>query len=175
MDVWEEARRRMDGLPGEGGLNIAYEAVDRHVAHGDGDRVAFRFIDAGAAVRNLTYADLSRASNRFANALRRLGLGAGDAVFSFAGRIPELYIAALGTLKARAVFSALYANFGEEPVRTRLTKGNGKLLLTTAPFYRADCGHSRRAATAAPRRHRWPGHATAGHARLRRADGRGGR
>ena len=135
MDVWEEARRRLDGLPGEGGLNIAYEAVDRHVAHGDGDRVAFRFIDAGTAVRNLTYADLARASNRFANVLRRLDLGPGDAIFSFAGRIPELYIAALGALKARAVFCALYANFGEEPLRTRLTKGNGKLLLTTAPLY----------------------------------------
>jgi len=135
MDVWEEARRRLDGLPGGDGLNIAYEAVDRHVAHGNGDRVAFRFIGAGGAARDFTYAALSRASSRFANALQKLGLGSGDAVFSFAGRIPELYIAALGTLKARAVFSALYANFGEEPVRTRLSKGSARLLLTTAPLY----------------------------------------
>ncbi|HYN38040.1 MAG TPA: AMP-binding protein, partial [Rhodospirillales bacterium] len=135
MDVWEEARRHLDGLPGGTGLNIAYEAVDRHVAHGAAEKGAFRFIGAGSTARSMTYGELAQASNCFANVLGRLGVGAGDTVFSFAGRIPELYIAAFGTLKARAVFSALYANFGEEPVRTRLTKGSGKLLLTTAPLY----------------------------------------
>ena len=53
----------LDGLPGEGGLNIAFEAVDRHVAHGDGDRVAFRFIDAGTrGARSITYAELARSA-----------------------------------------------------------------------------------------------------------------
>ena len=135
MDVWEEARRHLDGLPGGAGLNIAYEAVDRHVAHGAGEHVAFRFVGSGTAVRSMSYAELAQASNRFANVLCRLGIGAGETVFSFAGRIPELYIVAMGTLKVRAVFSALYANFGEEPIRTRLSKGCGKLLLTTGPLY----------------------------------------
>jgi acetyl-CoA synthetase len=61
---------------------------------------------------------------------------AGDTVFSFAGRIPEVYVSALGSLKAGAVFSALFANFGEEPARVRLSKGRGKLLLTTGALYR---------------------------------------
>jgi acetyl-CoA synthetase len=135
MDVWEEARRHLDGLPGGKGLNIAYEAVDRHVAHGRGEHVAFRFVSSDMKVRSMSYAELAQASNRFANVLCRLDVGAGDTVFSFAGRIPELYIMAVGALKARAVFSALYANFGEEPIRTRLSKGSGKLLLTTVPLY----------------------------------------
>jgi acetyl-CoA synthetase len=135
MNVWEEARAQLEGLPNGRGLNIAFEAVDRHVGHGAGDRVAYRFVEADARVRSMTYGELSRLSNRFANGLRALGVSAGQTVFSFAGRIPEVYIAALGTLKAGAVFSALFANFGEEPVRTRLVKGRGKLLLTTAAIY----------------------------------------
>src|SRR5512132_4561170 len=135
MNVWEEALAQFDGLPGGKGLNIAFEAVDRHVAHGAGDRVAYRFVEADARVRSMTYGELSRLSNRFANGLRALGVNAGETVFSFADRIPEVYIAALGTLKAGAVFSALFANFGEEPARTRRVKGRGKLLLTTTALY----------------------------------------
>lgn len=135
MDVWEEARQRLDGLPGGAGLNIAYEAVDRHIAQGSGDHVAFRFLAPGSPARSMSYLELAEASNRFANVLQKLEVGAGSTVFSFAGRIPELYVVAIGTLKAKAVFSALYANFGAEPIRTRLSKGRGKLLLTTAPLY----------------------------------------
>lgn len=136
MDVWERARAQFDGLAHGEGLNLAFEAVDRHVAHGRGDRIAFRFIAEDASVRSLSYAELSRLSNRFANVVRSLGLQSGDIVFSFAGRIPEVYVAALGSLKAGAVFSALFANFGQEPVRIRLAKGHGKLLLTTGTLYR---------------------------------------
>src|SRR5512133_3400655 len=136
MNVGEEALAQCEGLPDGKGLNIAFEAVDRHVGHGAGDRVAYRFIEADARVRSITYGELSRLSNRFANGLRALGVSAGETVFSFAGRIPEVYVAALGTLKAGAVFSAVCANFGEEPVRTRLVKGRGKLLLSTAALQR---------------------------------------
>jgi len=134
MNAWEEARRHLDGLPSGAGLNIAYEAADRHVKRGAGDRIAFRFVGA-SATRSMTYAELALASNRFANVLRRLNVGPGETVFSFAGRIPELYISAIGTLKARAVFSALYTNFGEQPLFARLSKGGGKVLLTTASLY----------------------------------------
>ena len=136
MDVWDEARAQFAGLPHGGGLNLAFEAVDRHVGRGAGDRVAYRFVGDDASVRSITYAELSILSNRFANVVRSLGIRAGETVFSFAGRIPEVYVAALGSLKAGAVFSALFANFGEEPVRIRLSKGRGKLLLTTATLYR---------------------------------------
>ena len=95
---WEAARRDLDGLPG-GGLNIAHEAVDRHVAHGRGGHLALRWLGKDDSSRDFTYDDLARLSNRFANVLAGLGIGKGERVFALAGRIPALYIAAIGTLK----------------------------------------------------------------------------
>jgi acetyl-CoA synthetase len=135
MNIWREARRHLDGLPGTGGLNIAYEAVDRHVARGRGDPVAFRFVSPRDGFRDLTYADLARLSNRFANVLAALGVRPGDTVCTLAGRIPALYVAALGTLKARAVFCPLFASFGPEPIRVRLAKAGAKVLITTESLY----------------------------------------
>ena len=97
--TWAGARQRLDGLPGGRGLNIAHEAVDRHASGPLRDRVAIRWRGRHGAVRELSYAALAAETNRFANALRALGVGKGDAVFALAGRIPELYVAALGTLK----------------------------------------------------------------------------
>lgn len=135
MDVWDEARSHLAGLPGGNGMNIAYEAVERHVVRGLGDRIAFRFVGGDSSLRTLSYAELSLLSNRFANVLTTLGIHPGETVFAMAGRIPETYIAALGTLKARAVFSALFANFGEQPAQTRLAKGHARLLVTTSRVY----------------------------------------
>jgi acetyl-CoA synthetase len=67
--------------------------------------------------------------------LRQLGVGRGDRVFVLAGRIPELYIAALGTLKNRSVFCPLFSAFGPEPIRARLTIGQAKVLVTTHSLY----------------------------------------
>ena len=132
---WERARRELDGLP-DGGLNIAHEAVDRHAAGEAGRRVALRWLGKGGAAREVTYAELSELSNRFANVLRNLGVGAGERVFSLAGRVPELYAAALGTLKNRSVFCPLFSSFGPEPIRTRLALGGGRVLVTTETLYR---------------------------------------
>jgi acetyl-CoA synthetase len=132
---WGTARRELDGLPG-GALNIAYEAVDRHVRHGRGDRRALRWIAKNDEKRDFTYADLVRLSNRFANLLASLGVRKGDRVFGLAGRIPELYIATLGTLKNGSVFSPLFSAFGPEPVRSRMELGDARVLVTTEALYR---------------------------------------
>jgi len=132
---WARARDELDGLPG-GGLNIAHEAVDRHVAAGRGDKLALRWLGRKGEVRDFTFADLRVLTNRFANALDSLGIGEGDLVCTLAGRIPELYIAGLGTLKHRSVFSPLFSAFGPEPIRTRLTIGKAKVLVTTEALYR---------------------------------------
>jgi acetyl-CoA synthetase len=132
---WDTARTELDGLPA-GGLNIAYEAVDRHVAHGDGDRVALRWLGRRGGSRDISYAQLAAETNRFANALEGLGVKAGDRVFVLSGRVPELYIAALGTLKARAVFAPLFSAFGPEPIKQRVNLGEGRVLVTTASLYR---------------------------------------
>src|SRR6516165_849124 len=107
---WTQARGLLDGLPG-GGLNIAYEAIDRHVKAGRGGKLALRWIGRDDAVRDFTYATLGAQMNRFANTLARHGIKKGDRVFSLLGRVPELYIAALGTLKNGSVYSPLFSAF----------------------------------------------------------------
>jgi acetyl-CoA synthetase len=66
----------------DGGLNIAYEAVDRHVAEGRGDRVALRWIAKGKRASDFTYAELAAQSARFCNGLAKLGMEPGDRVFA---------------------------------------------------------------------------------------------
>ncbi|MGW2250955.1 acetate--CoA ligase [Kitasatospora sp. NPDC001660] len=134
--VWERARAQLDGLPGRRGLNIAYEAVDRHVAAGHGSRVALRCIAADRTVTPVSYTELARRSNRFANGLRALGVGKGDRVASLLGRCPELYVSVLGTLKNTSVFCPLFPAFGPAPVAERLRLGEVRVLVTTAELYR---------------------------------------
>ncbi len=134
--TWEAARQALDGLPGGRGLNIAHEALDRHVAAGRGNKIALRWLGKDGGRVELSYAQLAQASNRFANLLQRLGLKRGDRVFALLGRVPALYIAAFGTLKAGCVFSPLFSAFGPEPVRARMSIGEGKVLVTTAQLYR---------------------------------------
>ena len=132
---WEEARREMDGLPGGRGLNMAHEAVDRHVPR-RGDRTAFRFLAKDGGVRQITYRQLADESARFAATLQALGVEPGATVFLLAGRIPELYVAALGALKARCVVSPLFAAFGPEPIRARMEPGEARVLVTTPTLFR---------------------------------------
>ena len=131
---WDTFRGWLDYLPG-GGLNIAYEAVDRHSVHGRGEAEALRWLGRNGDRRSFSYADLKRETDRFAGMLSKLGLGRGARVFSLLGRVPELHIAALGALKAGAVFCPLYSAFGPDPVRARMSLGAAELLITTAADY----------------------------------------
>ena len=133
--AWSQARALLDGLPG-GGLNIAHEAIDRHVLAGRGKKLALRWIGRDDQIRDYTYSALGAAANRFANVLVQRGVSKGDRVFSLLGRVPELYIAAFGTLKNGSVFSPLFSAFGPEPIKARMTIGNAKALITSEAFYR---------------------------------------
>jgi acetyl-CoA synthetase len=134
--TWKTARAELDGLPAGGGLNIAYEAVDRHLAPGRGEHLALRWLGKRGEIADYTYARLADLTGRFANVLRSLGVGAGDRVYVLAGRIPELYVAALGTLKNRSVFCPMFSAFGPEPIRVRMTTGQARVLVTTESLYR---------------------------------------
>ncbi len=132
---WEGCARELDGLPG-GALNIAYETVDRHVLHGDGDRVALRWLPREGAARDITYEELRRLTNRFANVLREgLGLAKGDRLFVLCERTPDLYVGVLGALKAGLVVCPLFSAFGPEPVRMRMEIGKANAVLTTESFF----------------------------------------
>ncbi|MEW9920906.1 acetate--CoA ligase [Marimonas sp. MJW-29] len=131
---WADADGIIDAP--EGSVNIAYEAVDRHVLHGNGAERALLWLGKEGERRDFTYADLADASARFANVLTAHGLKPGDGVFSLMGRVPELYFAALGTLKAGLVFTPLFSAFGPEPIRTRMEIGDAAVLVTTAQLYK---------------------------------------
>ena len=133
---WEQVRHELDGLPEDRGLNIAHEAVDGHTGGEGGRYVALRWLGKNDTVIDFTYGDLKKYSNRFANVLRMLGVGKGERVFSLSGRIPELYFAALGTLKNISVFCPLFSAFGPEPIAQRLERGDARVLVTTERLYR---------------------------------------
>jgi acetyl-CoA synthetase len=132
---WETARQQLAGLPHGRGLNIAHEAVDRHVLEGHGDRVALRWIAKERATKNYTYSELAELSNRFANALKALGVGHGERIFTLLGRVPELYISALGTWKRGAVLCPLFSAFGPSPVKARMLIAEPAVLVTTPRLY----------------------------------------
>jgi acetyl-CoA synthetase len=140
---WAQARSHLDGFPG-GGLNIAHEAIDRHVTGGHGGKLALRWIGRDDQVKDFTYAELSAAANRFANVLSQNGIEKGDRVYSLLGRVPELYFAVFGTLKNGSVFSPLFSAFGPEPIKARMTIGDAKALVTTEAFYRRKIEPSRK-------------------------------
>jgi acetyl-CoA synthetase len=132
---WAAARAELAGLPG-GGLNIAHEAVDRHVLAGHGDTVALRCFGRNGERRELTYAQLGTLSNRWANALAASGVRPGDRVVTLLGRVPELFVTALGAWKLGAIYCPLFSAFGPEPVRTRLEKSGARVMVTTTALYR---------------------------------------
>jgi acetyl-CoA synthetase len=134
--TWDAASTLLDGLPGGRGLNIAHKAVDRHIPGPRAERDAIRWIGRTGERRSFTYRALKAATNRFANALTELGLQAGDRVFVLCGQIPEFTITVLRALKARCVVSPLCPAFGPEPLATRLSLGEGHVLVTTAGLYR---------------------------------------
>ncbi len=132
---WGRATAALAGLPGGKGLNIAYEAVDRHVAEGHGDRAALRHVPPEGPAVTVTYAELAARSNQFANVLRTLGVGRGDRVFTLLGRCPALYVTVLGTLKNASVLCPLFSAFGPGPVAQRMRLGNARVLVTTEQLY----------------------------------------
>ena len=133
--TWADARAALSGLPG-GALNIAHEALDRHVAAGRGERLAIRFLTKSGSASDFSYADLTHLANKFANVLGELGLKRGERVFTLLGRVPALYATALGTWKFGAAFSPLFSAFGPEPTLSRLLIGDARVLVTTAAFYK---------------------------------------
>jgi acetyl-CoA synthetase len=133
--TWGTARAALAGLPDGRGLNIAYEAVDRHAAGPRRDHVALRWLGKSGLEQEYTYARLRELTDRFANVLDGLGVRRGERVFALVGRIPELYVAALGTLKHGSVFCPLFSAFGPEPIAARMTIGQARVLLTTETLY----------------------------------------
>jgi acetyl-CoA synthetase len=103
-----------------GKLNVAYNCVDRHVEAGNGDRVAFHWHGEEGETRDVTYADLHRDVQRFANALKARGIGKGDVVGIFLPMIPEVVVAMLACARIGAIHNVVVGGFRATSVRERM-------------------------------------------------------
>ncbi|AOF85283.1 AMP-binding enzyme family protein [Hydrogenophaga sp. RAC07] len=134
---WGQARRALDAsLEAKTGFNMATLAVDRHARSPNAAKLALRWLGKSGARRDLSYAELSHLSSRFAHVLQNLHVNSGEHVFLLCGRLPELFVALLGALKQQCVVTPLFSAFGPEPIATRLTLGHGRVLVTTTTLYR---------------------------------------
>ncbi|AIC95316.1 MULTISPECIES: acetate--CoA ligase [Shouchella] len=113
-----------------GKMNIAYEAIDRHVENGKADQIALYYSDARRDER-YTFKELKAYSNKAANVLKEAGVEKGDRVFIFMPRSPELYFALLGAVKLGAIVGPLFEAFMEGAVKDRLEDSGAKVLVTT--------------------------------------------
>jgi acetyl-CoA synthetase len=132
---WDNIQNELDGLPESQGLNIAYEAVDRHVSGGKKDHPAIRWLGPGGRKLDISYDFLKGQTSRFANVLKMLGVRKSNRVFVLSEKIPELYISALGAMKYGAVFCPLFPAFGSVPIIQRIQKGAGRVLVTSKRLY----------------------------------------
>lgn len=120
--------------------NIGRLATTRHVDAGRGSTTAIRWFGRDDAPADhpidITYEMLEHRTNRFSGGLRRHGIEAGDRVATIAGRIPELYVAALGTLKAGCVFTSIPPESGPDRIASRLSIGGIRVVVTTPLIFR---------------------------------------
>ncbi len=113
-----------------GKLNVAYNCVDRHVEAGNGDRVAFHWRGEEGEERDVTYADLHRDVQRFANALKDRGIEKGDVVGIFLPMIPEVAVAMLACARIGAPHNVVFGGFSPESVKERMEFSEAKALIT---------------------------------------------
>ncbi|WP_018756583.1 acetate--CoA ligase [Paenibacillus terrigena] len=126
---WEEIEKNFSWYT-TGQVNMAYEAIDRHVEQGLGDKVALYYSDA-TRDEQYTFAEMKAKSNLFANVLRKHGIQRGERVFIFMPRTPELYFSLLGSLKVGAVVGPLFEAFMETAVKDRLEDSGAVAVVTT--------------------------------------------
>jgi acetyl-CoA synthetase len=113
-----------------GKLNISYNCLDRHVANGLGDKVAYHWIGEPGDTRTLTFADLLREVSKTTNALKELGVGTGDRVAIYMPMIPELPIAMLACARLGAPHTVIFGGFSAEALSDRINDAEAKLVIT---------------------------------------------
>jgi acetyl-CoA synthetase len=119
-----------------GKLNAAYNCVDRHVAAGHGDQVAYYWEGEPGDRRTLTYAELLGEVSRLANALRALGVAKGDRVNIYLGMVPELPISLLACARIGAPHSVVFGGFSSDSLRDRINDAEAKVLITADGAWR---------------------------------------
>jgi acetyl-CoA synthetase len=120
-----------------GRLNVAVNCVDRHVAAGHGDRVAFHWQgDPADDKRTITYADLQKLVCQAANALTELGVKAGDPVAVYMPMIPETIVTLLACARIGAPHTVVFAGFSAEALSSRILDADARVVVTADGQYR---------------------------------------
>ncbi len=119
-----------------GKINACYNAVDRNVIEGRGDRVAFYFEGEPGDTRTITYSDLLREVSKLANALTEMGITSGDRVAIYLPMIPEAAIAMLACARIGAMHSVIFGGFSADAVMVRNNDAKAKLVITADGGYR---------------------------------------
>jgi acetyl-CoA synthetase len=114
----------------DGRLNASANCLDRHVEAGRGERVAYHWRGEEGEERDVTYADLHRDVQRFANALKDLGVEKGDVVGIYLPMIPEVVVAMLACARIGAIHNVVFGGFSAESVRERMEFSEAKALVT---------------------------------------------
>ena len=119
-----------------GKLNVSENCLDRHVAAGNGDRVAYHWEGEPGDTRTITYADLLDEVCRFANVLKDLGVERGDRVNIYLPMIPELPVAMLACARIGAAHSVVFGGFSADSLADRINDAEAKVLVTADGGYR---------------------------------------
>jgi acetyl-CoA synthetase len=119
-----------------GTLNVSYNCLDRHIAAGLGDRIAFHWEGEPGDQRAITYQELLDEVGRAANALRELGVQKGDRVAIYMGMVPELPIAMLACARIGAAHSVVFGGFTSQSLRDRIIDADAVALITADGAWR---------------------------------------
>ncbi len=119
-----------------GKLNASYNCLDRHVASGHGDQVAYHWEGEPGDTRTITYAQLLDEVSKLANALKELGVQKGDRVNIYLGMVPELPMALLACSRIGAPHSVVFGGFSSDSLRDRINDAEAKVLITADGAWR---------------------------------------
>jgi len=111
-------------------VNIVHNALDRHIASGMGEKVAYHWEGEPGDVRTISYQWLYDEVNKFANVLRGLGINKGDTVTIYMGRVPEIIAAMLACAKIGAPHTVVYGGFSEQALADRINDAQSTVLVT---------------------------------------------
>ncbi|TET57984.1 MAG: acetate--CoA ligase [Promethearchaeota archaeon] len=136
--VWEKT----DLFPGKwfvgGKLNVSYNAIDRHVKAGKGDKIALIWeADEPGQVRKFTYNELLKEVSKVANGMKNLGLKKGDRTTIWLPMVPELAIIMLACARIGVIHSIVFGGFSKEAVKDRIEDSDSRLLFTSDETLRA--------------------------------------
>jgi acetyl-CoA synthetase len=113
-----------------GTINVSYNCLDRHVAAGRGDKVAYYWEGEPGDTRTITYAQLLDEVQKFANVLKAMGVKRGDRVAIYMPMIPELPVAMLACTRIGAAHSVVFGGFSSDALRDRINDAEAKVLIT---------------------------------------------